>query len=447
MAGSQFTRKIAEDIVAFSIKEDELSKEWSQHVLLDWLGVAIAGSREPSSQIVADYIRAEGGSGPSTVIGTTDRTAPHQAALANGVAAHALDFDDTNILAGGHASAPIVAATVALAEREQAPLSAVLEAVAAGVQAQATVCLALGESGYSRGFHSTGTLGTFGVAAACGHLLSLDEETLHRAFGLSATQAAGLKASFGTMGKHLNAAKAATNGLLSVELARRGFTAAENALEAEQGFAWTHSDVIEADEAASRLRGEPAIRSNNFKWHACCHGTHSAIEGASELRRRHGFEADDIESVELRVPVETPKMCGIPEPRTGLEGKFSIRYTTALALADRPTGPTSFTDEAVNDAFIAALRDRVTVVPTSEIPIAGSTHVTVRLKRGTTYSIAEDFRHGSDSELSQQWQELVRKFTSLAAPVVGDTRAREVVESLASPYDGSVSDLVRSDPV
>jgi 2-methylcitrate dehydratase PrpD len=440
-----FTRWVSEECIAYSIDGDPVSFEWGRHAFLDWLGVTIAGSQEPSARIAAAYVRGEAQSGPATLIGSADTLPASLAAFANGIAAHALDFDDNNSLTGSHPSAPIISAVVALAEREGARPAELIQAVAAGMHAQALVFAALGHSGYLRGFHSTGTLGTFGAAAACARLLNVDAETLQHAFGAAATQAAGLKASFGTMSKHLNAAKAAANGLLSVELARRGFTGAADAIESRQGFAWTHSDEIAIHRAKEQAKGMPAIRSTVFKYHACCFGTHSAIEGVLQLRSRHTIEPQSIESVELCVAPAIPDICGISEPATGLEGKFSITYATALALLGRSTGPEAFTDAVVQDADVRALMARIDVTPTPDLALGSSTEVRLRLSSGRVHTAAVAIGSAVDADLSVQWDSLLRKFTSLAEPVVGQARAEEIATAVSDlEHAESVSDIVRS---
>jgi 2-methylcitrate dehydratase PrpD len=440
-----FTRWVSEECVAYSIDGDPTSFEWGRHAFLDWLGVTIAGSQEPSARIAADYVRGEARSGPATLIGSADTLPASLATLANGIAAHALDFDDNNSLTGSHPSAPIFSAVVALAEREGAQPAEVIQAAAAGMYAQALVFAALGHSGYLRGFHSTGTLGTFGAAASCARLLDVDAETLQYAFGAAATQAAGLKASFGTMSKHLNAAKAAVNGLLSVDLARRGFTGPTDAIEKRQGFAWTHSDEIAIEKAKDQVKGMPVIRSTIFKFHACCFGTHSAIEGALQLRSRHIFEPKSIESVELRVAPAIQDVCSIPDPTTGLEGKFSLRYATALALLGRSTGVDAFTDAAVQDPEVRAIMGRIEVIPTDVLAFGSSTEVRLRLDSGQVHTATVAVGSGADTDLSAQWDRLVRKFTALAEPVVGGARAEEIVAVVSDIENAeSLSEIVRN---
>ena len=207
--------------------------EVARHCALDWFGCALAGSREPLALLLHDELD----DGAATVVGL-DRTArPRTAALVNGAAGHALDFDDTHTLLSGHPTAPVLPAALGLAEKLDAGGEDLLTAFVVGVEVECRVGALLAPGHYRAGWHATGTVGTLGAAAACARLLGLDGERTAHALALAATQAAGLKASFGTMAKPLHAGKAASDGLLSARLAGRGFTGNPGVLEAPQGLA------------------------------------------------------------------------------------------------------------------------------------------------------------------------------------------------------------------
>ena len=439
-----FTRRLAEASTTYGLP-DAAASMWAKHSILDWLGVTIAGSREPSARMALSRIAAEPSSGRATVVGGDREASAADAALVNGISAHALDYDDGSPLLGAHPSAPIVTAVLAAAERAAASPRAVLEAVGAAHRVQSLLFAAVGYSGYARGFHSTGTLGTIGAAAGVARILGLDvERTLH-ALGLAATQAAGLKASFGTMGKHLNAAKAAVNAILAADLAALGFTGPADAIESDQGFAVTHSDEFDPERAFASLDGTEALRSLQFKRHACCAGTHSAVEALLDLRAEHGFSAEEIAEVRVTVPPGGLGTYCIPHPRTGLEGKFSIRYAAALALTGRSTGPSSFLDEAVLDPEVSAMRERVHVVVDETQAMEAPTPVEVLLANGAQHSLAHTMRAASDDALPEQWRFLVRKFHDLADPVLGPARSAEMVESIDGfEHLSSVTEAIRA---
>ncbi len=440
--GTGFTAQVAEQLL--ELRATPLSPtilERVRHDVLDWIGVTIAGAREPSAQIARGVLLAEGGSSVARLVGTADRATASQATLANGIAGHALDFDNNGT--AGHPSVPILSAVFALAEELGSSGAGVARAIVIGHQAMSVIGIASTNSSYLRGFHTTGTNGTFGATCGCASLLDLDALHLQRAIGLAATQAAGLKASFGTMGKHLNAAKAAANGLLAARLVAAGFTGATDAIESPQGFEVAHNatrDNFDPELPRRVLGSGLAIERLTYKTHASCGGTHSAIESINRLRASCSFDVDDVEHVELFVSESMPDVCGIVEPTTGLEGKFSIRYAASLALAGGDTGPDGFTDERVRDPELRALRQRIDVVPLERLTISSPSEVVVRLKSGESLTASVDARIPTvDAALEQQWARLVAKFEGLVAPALGTTRTEQLV--------ALVRDMVSADSV
>ncbi|MEO1001092.1 MAG: MmgE/PrpD family protein, partial [Pseudomonadota bacterium] len=204
---------------------------WARHCLTDWVAVTVAARGEPLVVALSGVAAA----GPVPLL-AGGRAALRDAVLTDGAAGHALDYDDVNAEMRGHPTVPVAPVVMALGAAQGASGRAVLEAFAAGYQVEAHLGAVTGDGHYELGFHATGTLGTFGAAAAAAHLMGLGEAETATALGLAAAQAAGLKAMFGTDAKPLHAGKAAVNGLLAAELAARGVTAHPGALEAPQGF-------------------------------------------------------------------------------------------------------------------------------------------------------------------------------------------------------------------
>lgn len=429
-AAEGFTTEIATEVAAIryaDLPQQALTR--AKHVLLDWLGVVIAGSVEPAGRI-AQAVAAESDSRPvATIFGTHLRSAPRDAALANAVAAHALDFDDSSLWTDGHPSAAIVSATVALGEMLDSTTGQVVEAILAGLQGQARIALAMGASTYENGFHGTGVYGAFGAAGACARLLELDIHGIEQSLSLAATQAAGLRRVFGSMGKHLNAAKAASNGILSAQLASKGFTAPPDGIEGRQGFAWTHSTTFDASRPRTIMGDRLAVESILFKRHASCHGTHSAIDGIAELRAQTHFTEGEVAEVTLFVSEKVVDICCISEPVTGLEGKFSQRHAASVALAGLDTGPEGFSDQSVHDPRLVALRQRITVLAEADRAMHAPTKVSVMLINGDLLEAEVDvFNPTPDSELSAEWKALESKFIALSSPVVGSSAARELAQ-------------------
>jgi len=430
--------------------------EVARHCLLDWLGVTLAGVEEPLSGILAREVVARDQATEAHILGTPHTATALTAALVNGATSHALDFDDTNVAMSGHPSVPVLPAVLALAEREDASGADFLAAFVAGVETECLVGVLVNPGHYFAGWHATGTLGTFGAAAACASLLGLSVEQWRHALGLAGVQAGGLKSAFGTMTKPFHAGKAAMNGLLSATLAAGGFASDPCIVESHQGFAATHAGgSVDAVRLAS-LDGQYLIRNTLFKYHAACHLTHGAIEGALVVRSLllQEFGGDQtagmpkeireaIDGIDVTVHSSALDVCNIERPVTGLEGKFSLRATVAMALLGDDTGDRRvFTDARMADPELCSLRDRVRVITDTRTSPVG-TPVLARLRDGR--EIAGSGAMGLPAEhLDLQWKKLVGKFRSLAGPVVGSERAEQLVEAVAQiEQAASVRDLVQ----
>lgn len=410
--------------------------------MLDWLACALAGSREPLTEILASEAATHG---PAGLIGRNERTSIHWAALINGAASHALDYDDTHLVMSGHPSVPVLPGLLALAEQREATGRALLEAFVAGVETECRLGALMGLSHYAAGWHSTATFGTFGAAAACARLLDLDEQAWLSAFGMAGVQAAGLKSVFGTMSKPFQAGKASANGLLAATLAARGFTSAADVLEAEQGFAATHAGSLDRGVLAG-LEGRFLVRDTVFKYHASCYLTHSAMEAAIALREQHKMRIDDARRVEVVVPRGHLAVCNISEPKTGLEGKFSLRATVAMALSgDDTADPCAFTEERMRS--LAGTRDRVEVRASDDV-VGTQSRVEIELPNGRTVSETVDVGRPAD-DLERQWNKLTEKFIRLASPVLGETdawRLHACIESLPNVKVPELTALCRPTP-
>lgn len=418
------------------------AREVARHCLLDFLGVAIAGSREPLTEILVKEIVGGERSDEASLIGREERATRLTAALVNGAAGHALDFDDTHMAMGGHPSAPIIPAILALAETARASGRDVLEAIVVGVETECRLGALIGAQHYVVGFHSTGTLGTFGAAAACAHMLDLDEEGWLHALGLAGTQAASLKSGFGTMAKPLHAGRAASNGLFSALAAGGGYTSNQAILETEAGFFATHHGAEPSAEVLDRLAGKFLIRDNLFKYHASCYLTHAPINAAQLIRSEHRIDANAIDEVEVRVHPSLFGICNIAEPKTGLEGKFSLRATTAMALLGEDTSDlATFSDAKVAAPEVVSLRDRVKVIAAGK---TRQTQATMIVKsNGKTFEAQSDSGKPA-TDLALQRDNLMRKFIALAAPILGRSNAQKCADAaLDAERTSSAAELMR----
>ncbi len=410
---------------------------------------------KPLARALREHVLGEGGSPQASLLGgPPERATLRQAALANGTAGHALDYDDTLQALYGHPSAPVVPAALALAEWRGSPGRALLGAIAAGVEVEARMGRLAGEAHYEAGFHATGTLGTFGAAAAAGRLLGLDEEAMAHALGLAATGAAGLKGLFGTMGKPLHAGRAAATGLESALLAWRGFRSRPDAIECPRGFAEV---LCPAPDFAGALAGPERgleIEGTRFKYHAACYGTHPVIEavreivGRSEVLPLASGQATDpealvldpsggglpVRSVEARVHHRTLAMCDIVRPRTGLEMKFSMRMAAALALAGVDTARLDvWTDGWAAHPGLQALAERVRIERDDGLA-RDTARVIVTLVDGTRLEALGDVAR-PDPDLARERGRLGAKLVSLVGPLTGPSRAEALLEAIERVHE------------
>ncbi len=438
MSGSGVTLELAKR--AAQLRYDDLPAPVvtiAKQCLLDWIGVTLAGAREPLVEILGETLEAGSASGV-TLIGRGVHASTLDAALINGTASHALDYDDVHWVMQGHPSVPVLPALLAQAEGEKTSGQDLIAAFVAGYEAECAIGAMVKTDHYEAGFHATGTLGTFGAAAACANLMQLGTDVTAHAFSLAGTQAAGLKSMFGTMAKPFHAGKAAQNGLLAARLAAGGFVGRTDILEVDQGFAKTHSTSVK-EEAALRVPNRDFYLFDNlFKYHAACYLTHSSIEA---LKALGAVEASNIAAVKLIVDPGHLAVCNIEEPTTGLETKFSLRHTSALALAGEDTGALeTYDDGMAGRDDLVALRRLVGVE--TEAKRVMCTDVEVAMKDGS--ALTGSFDSGiPNADLDNQQGKLEQKFRALVVPIVGEERACAIMDAVGSLEDADdVRELV-----
>jgi len=400
-------------------------RELARQCVLDYYGVGLAGADDPLATILLDELAEAGGAAQASIIGRKAKLPALSAALVNGAIGHALDYDDVNLAMPGHPSVAILPGLIALAEQRNSTGRDVLAAFVAGYETACRIGMALRPGHYDRGFHATGTIGAFGAAAACAHLLGLDAEATARALGIAGTQAAGLKSQFGTMCKPFHAGKASQSGLLAARLAARGFSSRPDLVECEQGFALTHGPDFNADAALAQPANGFHIFANLFKYHAACYLTHGPIESAREIRERHGVRPEQIARMTLSLDRSTDRVCNIPAPTDGLEAKFSLRQTVAMALSGVDTASlAAYSSETATDSALVRLRDKLALDFREGWPQAKA-ELQVTLTDGRVLKASHDAGI-PNGDIAGQRERLVAKFDALAEPVLGAARAREL---------------------
>jgi 2-methylcitrate dehydratase PrpD len=415
----------------------------TRQCVLDYLGVAVAGADDPLVRMLLDEVAEAGGAPQAGVIGHLARLPAVSVALVNGAAAHALDYDDVNMAMPGHPSVAILPGLLALAEFKGSSGRDVITAFVAGYETACRIGAALQPGHYNLGFHSTGTVGSFGAAVACARLLGLQTTATAAALGIAGTQAAGLKSQFGTMCKPFHAGKAGQNGLLAARLAARGFTSRLDIIECVQGFAPTHGPDFTAEAARATPEKGFHIFANLFKYHAACYLTHAPIECARGLRQKYRLVPEQIVGIRLKLDASCDRVCNIPAPVDGLQSKFSLRQTVAMALAGVDTASLpAYSVENALDPGLVALRERVTfdwqeswpqTLSEVELELADGRQVTARHDAGLPAA-----------HTAEQGDRLAAKFDALVEPVLGASRARELREMI-SGLDGvaDISSLCR----
>jgi len=406
------------------------AREIARWCVLDYLGVALAGAQDPLVQILLDEMAEASGSPQASVIGHSARLPALSAALVNGAAAHALDYDDVHMTMPGHPSVAILPGLLALAELKRSSGREVVTAFVAGYETACRIGAALQPGHYNLGFHSTGTVGTFGAATACARLLGLDAEKSAIALGIAGTQAAGLKSQFGTMCKPFHAGKAAQNGLLAARLAARGFSSRTDIVECIQGFALTHGPDFFPDAALATPKAGFDILANLFKYHAACYFTHAPIECARRLRFEHRLTADAIAGITLRIGASCDRVCNIPAPVDGLQSKFSLRQTVAMALAGIDTASLgAYSEENARDPGLITLRERVRFEWQDNWPQT-LCELELDLVDGRRLSARHDAGVPA-ADIAEQGERLAAKFDALVAPRLGAPRTRELREMVS----------------
>ncbi len=426
---ADLTRTLAER--ACSVTYDGLPepvRELARQCVLDYYGVALAGADDRLAHILVDELSEAGGAEEASIIGRKARLPALSAALVNGAIGHALDYDDVNLAMPGHVSVAILPGLLGLAEARRSSGHEVIAAFVAGYETACRIGMALRPGHYDRGFHATGTVGAFGAAAACAHLLGLDAAMTGQALGIAGTQASGLKSQFGTMSKPFHAGKASHNGLLAARLAARGFSSRPDLVECEQGFASTHGPDFRPEAALAAPPNGFYIFANLFKYHAACYLTHGPIECARAVREQHATPGE-ITRITLRLDKSCERVCNIAAPTDGLQSKFSLRQTVAMALAGVDTASLgAYSAASAKDPALMLLRDKVALDFQDGWPQAAA-EIEVALGDGRVLRASHDAGIPC-ADIAGQGERLARKFDALAGPVVGPARARELREMI-----------------
>jgi 2-methylcitrate dehydratase PrpD len=432
----EVTAKLAKFVTSLSYESiPPEAVETTKIAVRDCLGVALAGSREEDAKICAEIARQENAKEETSVIGQGFKTSALNAALANGTAAHALDFDHSFTLMG-QPTAPIIPAIFALGESLGAGGRRMVEGYVAGYEVTAKLVHSLRDSAHD-GWHAPSTLGSFGAAAGCGKLLGLSAAQVEMALGITASMAGGVVANFGTMTKPLHVGLGARNGVLSAKLAQAGYTANAKAIESGFGFYQVlHQDAPIHEEPIEEIGRSFSLLSDGLriKPYPCGGLTHQVIDSVLEFRAKHGLTPEMIEAVDVDVVKHTFDRIVFRVPQTGIQGKFCMPYLVSRAITDGKIGLDIFTDEAVRDQKILKLAERVQMRLDTNLkktdPAGRPCRVTIRLKNGQSYTREAQHAKGGP-EFPMTEAELKAKFFDCAKEAMPADAAQQALDYIA----------------
>ena len=419
---SQVTRILARYIVSVQGADVPApARREACKTFLNWLGCAVGSSRHEAVGIAIRALAPFSAPEQASVLGRDERVNMFDAALFNGISSHVFDFDDTHLKTVIHPAGPVASAILAYAEYRPVSGRDFITAMAVGVDIECRIGNAVYPDHYDRGWHITGTAGVFGAAAAVGKLMGLDEQQMVWALGLAATQPVGLREMFGTMTKSFHPGRAAQSGLLAAILAQGGYTSSEGGIEAKRGWANVTSTKQDYSEITDGLGSFSELLLNSYKPFACGIVIHPAIDACIQLRNAHGIKAVDVASVELKVHPLVLELTGKRTPKTGLDGKFSVFHSAAVAIIDGRGGEPQYSDERVHDPEVVKLRDSVTAeIDPNMAPDAVDATVVLtdgrRLHQFVEHAIGSVARPMTENDL-------IAKFDDLVVPILGADQA------------------------
>jgi 2-methylcitrate dehydratase PrpD len=405
------TRTLASYVVANRWDDipDDVRHE-AKRALINYVGCAIGGSPHPA---VSTAIRALGpfsGERTASVIGRAERLDPLHASLMNGISSHVEDYDDTTPKNYSHTSSPVASALFAYASANRVRGRDFVEAFILGFEAASRAGNAVYPAHYDVGWHMTGTIGVIGAAAGVGRLLGLSAQEMVWAIGLAATQSAGLREMFGSMGKAFHPGRSAQNGYTAALLAKAGFTSGERGLEGPRGFAHVMAASRDLSKVTTRLGVDFDLRENTYKPFPCGIVNHPTIDGAIQIHDEERIDPASIVAVRLRVAPLVLDLCNQQNITRGLQGKFSVYHGAAVGLVRGKAGLREYTDEAVNDPQVKRVRELATATGDAsitedqagiEVELAGGRIVS----RFVAQSLGNLHRPLSDRQLDEKFRD------------------------------------------
>ncbi|MGE0716954.1 MAG: MmgE/PrpD family protein [Alphaproteobacteria bacterium] len=432
------TRRLAEFLAAvrFAALPAE-AVEAAKVMVLDLLGCTLGAMGTEEVRIATEVIRLAGGTPESTAIGLGFRTSAQNAAYLNGISSHVLELDDTHRDSITHVGAPVISAALALAERQGASGQAFLASVVVGYEACLRIANAVQPSHWRRGYLSMGTCGTFGAAAAAGHLLGLDRDRLQDALGLAGIQAAGLNSSIygeGDMGKRLCPGHAGSMGIMSAMLAERGFTGSRRIVEQRKGFCESFADEYDISRVTQGLGEVWEVTRTSLKPYSCCRYNHAAIDGLLDILDRDRVAAPEIAGITVRTyDIAVTNRPHRVRPHTLFDAKMSIPFSLAVAAHKRAVGEHDFTADLVGDPTLQEFAGRVRVeaddAMSKAFPREWPAEIRVTTVDGRSFERLVPYPKG-EPEAPMSRTEVEGKFRDLAGAAVSPAEAGRIIDAV-----------------
>ena len=396
-------------------------------LVLDYLGVAVAGSQTDSGAIAARFALETGGKPEATLIGHVGRVPAVHAAFANAISSHSIELDDVDVLALFHFSPPVVSAALAVAEREQSSGSDFIAAVALGCEMMARVSSATNPSLRDRGYHTTPTCGVFGATIAAARLLKLDRDQVISALGLAGAQASGLMEMYGpSMQKRFNPGPAARNGITAALMAKLGFTGAATIFDGERGFCRAFTDAFDLAELTKGLGKEFPVYME-YKPYSCARPIHNAIDCALNIRKQLKEPIANVRTITMRRHPSWAHYHLNTKPKTYHEAQVSLPYSMAVALIEGNALLPQYQDEKLDNPDILRLSQLVKVVPDDSLPRGVSCLMILETTGGAQLKSQVDHPRGS-IENPMSPEEMSNKVHMLADGVIGRKSADEMID-------------------
>jgi 2-methylcitrate dehydratase PrpD len=405
------------------------SRHAVKRLLLDYTGVALAGSQSESGVIARRFAREQGGKSGAQLIGDGAKTSMATTAFANAISSHSIELDDIDVLALFHFSPPVYSSALAVADATKANGKQLVAALAAGCEMMERVSRAANNSLRNRAFHTTPTCGVFGATIAASKLLKLNAGKITNALGMAGAQASGLMEMYGpSMQKRFNPGPTARNGVTAALMAQLGFTGADTIFEGERGFLKAFTDK-NFPEALTEGINKPFELLIEFKPYSCARPIHNAIDCALDVRKQPGFDVENVKSIAFTRHSDWAHYHQGKNPRTYHEAQVSLPFSVAVALIEGQALLKQYSDRNIRNAQIKALVNAHMITVDDTLPRGVSCKMVLTQNDGRVFTSQIDYPKGSiQNPMSDQ--ELLGKFMSLASPVIGAKRAITLADAL-----------------